>query len=180
MEYPRTTALSRVAILILAANLVACGSVEWALVNYKVRHDFPDVRRTNPKQVADALHDPKGPNPVLLDVRTKAEYQVSHIHGARRVEPGSDASAIDLPHDTPIVTYCSVGYRSGAFAKKLNEAGYKNVQNMGGSIFEWANDGYPIEQDGHPVKKVHPYNARWGKLLKQSLRADVPPAGKGI
>ncbi|MDQ6911526.1 MAG: rhodanese-like domain-containing protein [Verrucomicrobiota bacterium] len=118
--------------------------------------------------------------PVLLDVRTKAEFAVSHIRGARQVEPGSNANAIGLPRDQPIVTYCSVGYRSGAFAKKLQDAGYKNVENMSGSIFEWANEGRPIERDGKRVEKVHPYNAKWGKLLKQSLRADVPPVGGGI
>ncbi len=156
------------------------GAVEWMLVNWKVRHDFPQVPRTTPEEVAQWLQNPKRPPPVLLDVRTKAEFEVSHLHGARRVEPGSDARAIDLPTDQAIVTYCSVGYRSGQFAQKLHEAGYKNVQNMSGSIFEWANDGYPIERDGESVDKVHPYNERWGKLLKPKLRADVAPAGKGM
>ncbi|MDQ6623358.1 MAG: rhodanese-like domain-containing protein [Verrucomicrobiota bacterium] len=149
-------------------------------MNYKVRHDFPNVRRVSPDEVAQWLTNPKRQAPVLLDVRTKAEFDVSHIHGARRVEPASNANAIDLPRDQPIVTYCSVGYRSGAFAKKLQDAGYKNVQNMSGSIFAWANEGHPIERDGKRVEKVHPYNAKWGKLLKPSLRAQVPPAGPGI
>ncbi len=101
-----------------------------------MRHDFPSVPRINPKQLAGWLNDLKRAQPVLIDVRTRPEYEVSHIHGARRIEPDSQEDVIQLPRDTPIVTYCSVGYRSGAFAKKLQDAGYKNVLNMSGSIFE--------------------------------------------
>ncbi len=179
MKFSSKPVLARVAIGILAVNLAACGNIEWALLNYKVRHDFPSVRRVSPDEVAAWLKNPQREQPVLLDVRTKPEFDVSHIEGARRVEPGANANSIDLPRDRPIVTYCSVGYRSGAFAKKLQDAGYKNVQNMSGSIFEWANEGHPIERDGKRVEKVHPYNAKWGKLLKPALRADVPPAGEG-
>ncbi|MEP6936621.1 MAG: rhodanese-like domain-containing protein [Chthoniobacterales bacterium] len=169
------------ALLVVATAAVAYGyGVEWTLVNWKVRHDFPSVARIDPKQVADWLNDPKRPQPVLLDVRTRPEYEVSHLHGAQQVDPDASAEAIKILRDKPIVTYCSVGYRSGAFAKKLQDAGYKNVQNMSGSIFEWANEGHPVERNGRQVDKVHPYNAKWGKLLKPSLRAQVPAAGAGM
>lgn len=170
------------AILVLTLRMMTppakAQGLGWSLVNWKVRHDFPNVRRITPAEMAAWLRDPKRPQPVLLDVRTKAEYDVSHIRGARRVEPGSDASALKLARDRPIITYCSVGYRSGAFAKKLQDAGYNNVQNMSGSIFQWANEGRPLVQDGRRTQKVHPYNGLWGKLLQPSLRAEVPDAGK--
>ncbi len=168
------------ALVVTTAAVGYSQGIEWALVNWKVRREFPSVPRIDPKQVADWLNDSKRPQPVLLDVRTRSEYEVSHIHGAQRVDPDASAGAISIPRDKPIVTYCSVGYRSGAFAKKLQDAGYKNVQNMSGSIFEWANEGHPIERNGQRADKVHPYNAKWGKLLKPVLRADVPPAGPGI
>ena len=163
----------------LATSAVAyCQGFKWTLVNWKVRHDFPTVQRISPKEVAAWLQDSKREQPVLLDVRTKPEFEVSHIHGAQRVEPGSEAGALKLARGKPIVTYCSVGYRSGAFAKTLQEAGYQNVRNMSGSIFQWANEGRPVERNGRRVKKVHPYNALWGKLLKAPLRAGVSATGK--
>ena len=162
------------ALVVTTAAVGYSQGIEWALVNWKVRRDFPSVPRIDPKQVADWLNDSKRPQPVLLDVRTRPEYEVSHIHGARHIEPGSDAATVTAPKDTPIVTYCSVGYRSAALAKRLQEAGFTHVENMTGSIFDWANKGYPIEQNGHSAKKVHPFNARWGKLLNKELRADVP------
>lgn len=167
-------------VLVATATLVAGQGVGWTLVNWKVRTDFPGVRRINPKQLAEWLDDKYRTQPVLLDVRTKTEFEVSHIRGAQRIEPDSAADAINLPRDKPIVTYCSVGYRSGGFAKKLRDAGYKNVQNMSGSIFEWANEGHPVERDGNRVDKVHPYNGTWGKLLKPELRANVPAVGSGM
>jgi rhodanese-related sulfurtransferase len=171
------------AVLVLAVATATIGSGQglgWTLVNWKVRHDFPDIRRIDPEQVANWLSDKNRAQPVLLDVRTKAEYDVSHIRGARRVEPNSSADVVNLSKDQPIVTYCSVGYRSGAFAKKLQDAGYKNVQNMAGSIFQWANEGRPVERDGHRIDKVHPYNRTWGKLLKPELHADIPANGPGM
>lgn len=153
------------------ANAYSQG-LKWAIVNFKVRHDFPTVRRITSKQLAQWLNDPHRVPPLLLDVRTKSEYDVSHIHDAQRVEPGSGAAAIAIPREKPIVTYCSVGYRSAAFARQLQDAGFKDVQNLTGSIFDWANKGYPIEQQGQLVRKVHPYNDRWGSLLKKELRAN--------
>ena len=178
--HKRLIAAAVAAAALATATLASSQGVGWGLVNWKVRHDFPDVRRIEPKQLADWLNDRARPQPVLLDVRTKAEYEISHIHGAERVEPGSDADAIRLSRTTPIVTYCSVGYRSGAFAKKLQDAGYKNVQNLSGSIFAWANGGYPVERNGRRVTEVHPYNKVWGKLLNERLRAQVRPAGEGM
>ena len=166
-----------VVLVLVVPAFVFAQSLRWTLVNWKVRHDFPTVQRISPKEVAEWLQDSKREQPVLLDVRTKAEFEVSHIHGAQRVEPGSEAGALKLARGKPIVTYCSVGYRSGAFAKTLQEAGYQNVRNMSGSIFQWANEGRPLEHDGRPVEKVHPYNSVWGRLLNAPRHAAVPAAG---
>ncbi len=178
----RSILLYSLGVMIFAATAASAYSqgLKWALVNFKVRHDFPTVRRIDSEHLSQWLNDPHRVQPLLLDVRTKAEYDVSHLHGAQRVEPGSSATSITASRDQPIVAYCSVGYRSAAFAKALQDAGFKNVQNLTGSIFDWANKGYPIEQHGHSVKKVHPYNERWGSLLKQELRASVPAVGSGI
>ena len=54
----------------------------------------------------------KQPPAVLLDTRAPREYAVSHLRGARWVgyEEFSLARVQDLPKNTPIVVYCSVGY----------------------------------------------------------------------
>ena len=169
-----TWTLAGVAVVLCLAS---CQGVGWSLMNRKVRSDFPTVRRTGTGELAGRLNDPRRPRPVLLDVRTQAEYDVSHLPGARRVEPGSDPAQLSLPKDQPVVTYCSVGYRSAAFARRMQETGFERVENLEGSIFQWANEGRPLEQkEGQPARQVHPYNATWGLLLDKPLRADVPPA----
>ena len=105
----------------------------------------------------------------------KAEFEVSHLPGAQRVDP--DAKAADvlpvLEKNRAIVTYCSVGYRSSAMADRLHKAGVTPVFNLEGSIFQWANEGRPLEANGKPASKVHPYNATFGKMLDEQRRAEV-------
>lgn len=168
--------ISILALALLLASAVQGQAIGWALVNAKIRSEFPDVRRITTADLAAWLADARRPAPLLLDVRTRAEYEVSHLAGARHVPPGAEASAIREGKDRLIVTYCSVGYRSGAFAQKLREAGFTNVVNLEGSIFRWANEGRPVFRGSREVREVHPYNRTWGLLLKKERRADVPPA----
>ena len=107
---------------------------------------------------------------VLLDIRTSSEFDVSHLAGARRMDPDADdLDAIDLPRDTPIIVYCSVGYRSAAVARRLGAAGFENVHNLEGGIFQWANEGRAIYRGPELATKVHPYNDTWGRLLDPHL-----------
>lgn len=75
-------------LVIAQAAVAAAQGIEWKLVNWNVRHDFPSVPRIDPKQLVNWLNDSKREQPLLLDVRTKAEFEVSHIHGAKRVGAG--------------------------------------------------------------------------------------------
>ena len=176
MIFSRCFPLLGLALFVLLA--VSCHAIGWSIVDWKIAHDFPQVKRITPAELAAWLQDAKRPPPVLLDVRTASEYEVSHLQKAQRVQPGSPASAVQIPKDQPIVTYCSVGYRSGAFAQTLEGAGYTHVMNLEGSIFKWANEGRPVYRDGKPVEKVHPYNEMWGRLLEKTRRASVPPNPK--
>lgn len=106
---------------------------------------------------------------VLLDAREKEEYEVSHIPGAWFLgyKKFSPEQMKDIAKDTFIVLYCSVGYRSEKIGEKLQKMGYTNVHNLYGSIFEWANQDYPLEdKDGNPTKKVHTYNRTWSKWVE--------------
>lgn len=107
---------------------------------------------------------------LLVDTRKKKEYQVSHIPGA--IFGGySDfdiARLGNIPKDKAIVVYCSIGYRSEKIGEKLQKAGFSNVSNLYGSIFEWANQGNPLEdQAGNPTKKIHTYNKKWSRWLEE-------------
>lgn len=166
--------------MLLAAVFVASSGYGfgWSLVNTKIRHDFPKVKRITTAELAEWLADKSRVPPLLLDVRTQAEYEVSHLKNSTNISPDAPASAVDQPKDRPIVTYCSVGYRSAALAQRLNAAGFSEVENLEGSIFAWANEGRPLFRDGLKVEKVHPYNRIWGLLLKKKYRAEVSSVGQ--
>ena len=112
-------------------------------------------------------------HPLILDVRAKEEYEVSHLKDA--VLASSEKEAIEalegVPPDRPVVLYCSVGYRSSEMAAFVQKRGFDKVFNLEGSIFAWANEGKPVYRGGERVQVVHPYDRVWGKLLKKVLRS---------
>ncbi|NNE55032.1 MAG: rhodanese-like domain-containing protein [Flavobacteriales bacterium] len=110
---------------------------------------------------------------VFLDSRSKEEFDVSHIEGALHV--GYDnfelTSVEGLDKKREVVVYCSVGYRSEKITEKLHEAGFKNVHNLYGGIFEWKNQGNEVmTPEGKPTEDVHAYNRLWGIWLKKGNR----------
>lgn len=102
---------------------------------------------------------------VLLDAREKREFEVSHLKDARWIgyDTFSFSNLKDIPKDAPIVVYCSIGVRSEKIGEKLQKAGYKNVKNLYGSIFEWVNQGNTVyDMSGKPTTKIHAYDRTWG------------------
>jgi rhodanese-related sulfurtransferase len=84
-----------------------------------------------------------------------------------------EEAAPGIAKETPIVTYCAVGYRSAALATKLREAGFTSVRNLEGSIFQWANEHRPLVRDNKAVTIVHPYSSFWGRFLTDDVRAPL-------
>lgn len=127
-----------------------------------VRLEFPTVRHVSTQEVEANLE-----RILLLDARSRREFDVSHLPGARWLDPDSPAplQVADVPTDTPLIVYCSVGYRSSKTAASLAAAGWTNVSNLDGGIFQWSNEGRMLEPAG--TTAVHPYNSYWGKMLNQ-------------
>lgn len=148
---------------------------DWEKTKKWVRSEFPDVAQVSVEDLRLRL-DAGRKSPIVLDVRTAEEYEVSHLPGALRVDPEGDLPGfvLTLDRETPVVAYCSVGYRSSRLVERLKQEGFQDAKNLEGSIFEWANKGYPLERDGAPVQEVHPYDAEWGRLLEPSLHAYRP------
>lgn len=104
----------------------------------------------------------------LLDTRDREEYEVSHIPGAVFVGPDFDLKNVEgLDREKPVVVYCSVGYRSEKYGEKLLKAGFAEVSNLYGGIFEWLNAGNNVAVGNEVLenKLIHTYNASWGKFV---------------
>lgn len=116
---------------------------------------------------------------LLLDTRESEEYQISHLEDAIWI--GHDqfdiaAFTTQFPDKkAPLIVYCSIGVRSENIGEKLQEAGYENVQNLYGGIFEWKNKGYPVvDPRKKKTEKVHAYSKYWGRLLTNAEKVYTP------
>jgi rhodanese-related sulfurtransferase len=144
----------------------------WGLLNRWIRWRFPDVAMISCEELA-ALLAGVGPAPVLIDARGAEEFAVSHLAGARRLSTVGAIAAGGLEPGRSIVIYCSVGYRSALLVRLLRQAGVRDVRNLEGSLFHWANLGLPLECAGPTQRQVHPFHPCWGLLLEPPN----PPVG---
>ena len=108
---------------------------------------------------------------VIVDSRELEEYQVSHLEDAIYV--GYDDFNIsrleDISREKLVVVYCSLGIRSEDISAELQKAGFKNVRNLFGGIFEWKNKDFPVVDTlGKRTQKVHAFSENWGKWLRNA------------
>jgi rhodanese-related sulfurtransferase len=112
---------------------------------------------------------------ILLDAREFKEFNVSHLKNAIHVgydDFNLDKTTAQLAKKTlQIVVYCSVGVRSEDIAEKLENAGFNNVYNLYGGIFEWKNNGLPVyNAKNEETDRVHAYSKKWGKWLLKGTK----------
>ena len=112
---------------------------------------------------------------VYLDARELPEYEVSHIKDAIFVGYNEfnlkETTRALVDKSTPIIVYCSLGVRSEDIGEKLKEAGYTEVFNLYGGIFEWKNAGLEIVNSRQEITdKVHAFDKHWGKWLKEGIK----------
>jgi rhodanese-related sulfurtransferase len=166
-----------VPILIGAAVVLIAGrGVAFEAIRRLTAHKFPDVQWIDRADLARWREDPGRTQPMIIDARTRVEYQVSHLRDAINIDPARPSlrPLKTVAKNDPIVVYGSVGYRSARLAHWLGAQGYTNVRNLAGSIFQWANEERPVFRDNRPTAEVHPYDRRWGLLLDSRYRAKVP------
>lgn len=178
----KTSALTESAVFLLLGTgivFLTGRSLALRIIKRLITRKFPTVEWITTKEFARWLEDPVKRQPILLDARSEAEYAVSHLKHSQRINPNQpDLAAFTGSKDTPIVVYCSVGYRSARIAEQLEQAGFSRVYNLKGSIFQWANEGRPVCKGDCPTMLVHPYDALWGRLLRPEYRAQVAQVGE--
>ena len=153
----------------MSSRLLAASEepISWADVFARIERDWPEVPQMSTKELAQRMADDGDSRPLLIDVRTRREYEVSHLPGAVWAETSrqiEDVLGRRSKHQA-IVLYCSVGMRSSNAAARLIRSGRTDVFNLQGSIFQWANEDRPILRDGKEVDVVHRYDEPWGVLL---------------
>ena len=132
------------------------------LLKKLLKHNVPEVSVDSLNNLQDDV--------LLLDAREIDEYNVSHLKNANWVgyKTFNIGSLQFTNKNQPIVVYCSVGYRSEKIAEKLINAGFTDVRNLYGGIFEWKSRKHDVYNTNGVTNDVHPFNATWGMWLKNA------------
>jgi hypothetical protein len=59
-----------------------------------------------------------------------------------------------------VVTYCTIGGRSGKLAKQLHDGGWK-VFNLKGSLLGWTHSGGALACDEGPTRRIHVFRSKF-------------------
>lgn len=164
----RHLALIAAGVLVMAATAFWLWLPVYGLNTAKrfLRWRFNDIPQVTTSELGEQLKSTNAP--ILLDIRARDEFEMSHIPNARHLSPEATDAQVrahlaTIPTSRPIVVYCSVGYRSCTMARRLKKLGRKNVSNLEGSIFAWATESRTLESS----QTVHPYNWFGNRMLPE-------------
>lgn len=83
--------------------------------------------------------------PLILDVRSQAEYEAGHVPGAVLIPHDQLASRLsELDRERWVLVYCKSGRRAGIAEEVLVKDGF-DVRQMEGSWNRWSAEGRPVE-----------------------------------
>jgi rhodanese-related sulfurtransferase len=120
----------------------------------KYRQSFAEVPDKSFKSI-EALKNDKW---IFIDVREDKERAVSVIKGA--INKDTYLNNKTKYHDHKIIVYCTIGYRSGLYARELLKE-RKNIYNLRGGILAWINGGGLLYINSKETKQVHVYGPKW-------------------
>ncbi len=119
------------------------------------KQHFPEVPEVVPEEL-QALRD--NGRVLLVDVRRPDEQAVSMLPGAVTKKEFEQRS--EEFEGVTVVTYCTLGHRSGLYAKRLQAKGWR-VHNLKGSILAWTHAGGELVDAEGPTQRVHVCGPSW-------------------
>lgn len=122
----------------------------------KYQRKFPEVRSISPQELREMQQGNR--EMVIVDVRQSEEQEVSMIPGA--ITTGEFEARAGELEGKLVVTYCTVGYRSGLYAQQLQRQGWE-VANLAGSLLAWTHAGQQLIDADGPTRRVHVYGKDW-------------------
>jgi len=130
------------------------------------------------------------PRLLIVDIRSSAEYAVSHIPGALSVDIARPVEAVlaelaPLARDKTVVIACALGVRSAIAAEllklRLEDLGALDVMSLQGGVIGWANDGRWLRDTNnrltssiHPGQESLALTVRRASLLRMTPQKSEP------
>lgn len=98
-----------------------------------------NIKNITAEEVNKLLKENK--NVVVLDVRTRSEYEAGHIPGAKHMPSGeinSRINELEKYKGKPIVVYCASGGRSPIAVRALSKHKFPDIYHMHKGLKTWA------------------------------------------
>ncbi len=154
---------------IFILSFCVCGAQQ-TLSELLKKHNSGEIPYYSVKELAMPKTDA-----VILDARELKEFNTSHIKNAIHV--GFNDFDLNIINKTlkdknqTIVVYCSLGIRSETIALQIKKAGYNNVYNLYGGIFEWKNKGFKVyNNEDKDTENVHVFSEEWSVWLTKGIK----------
>lgn len=88
-----------------------------------------------------------GKRPVIIDIRTLAEFEDGHLEGARQIDflrDDFEEKIAKLDRATPYLIHCRSGGRSGRSLATWKKLGFKRIYHLDGGMNAWRKAGLPV------------------------------------
>jgi len=134
--------------VLLAAVLVAaaCGFLLRPSI-LRAQGTGGGYRDLSPSEARELIGKRSGdPGFVLLDVRTRKEFEDERIEGAVLVDflsPTFRDEIAKLDRGKTYIVYCRTGSRTKGALKAMLELGFKDLFHLDGGITKWKEAGFP-------------------------------------
>lgn len=108
------------------------------------RNSLGGFKKVSPSEVPLLQRDPT----LIIDVSKSAEFKAGHINDSINI-PSTEFTAehgqiSTVDKSTNVIIVDQTGMSSGAFAKKLKDAGFLNTFVLDGGILNWRKENFPI------------------------------------
>jgi rhodanese-related sulfurtransferase len=103
------------------------------------------VKKISAKSLIEQINSNSAP--LILDVRSKREFDLGHVPGARHVpfwQMSAKAETLFEFRERPIVVYCGHGPRAYIAGAALRRQGFKQVAHLAGHMKKWKSMRLPL------------------------------------
>ena len=147
---------NKIILSIIVASLIVSGALflvnsnstltNEQVKNEKIAGEYKTISAQEFKKVLEK--NKNNSNFVLIDVRTKQEYEAGHIDGAKNLDFYKGAEFVQalskLDKNKTYAIYCRSGHRSGQTLDIMKNMGFKKVYNLDGGINAWKLLNYKV------------------------------------
>ena len=127
--------------------------IEKLYMSYK--KEFPEVQDVDPQEAMQLSNTEKV---VFIDVRKPDEQSVSHLPGA--ITADFFLENPEKYNDYIKIGYCTISYRSGILAQKINQKGIP-MYNLRGGLLAWVHDGGKVYNGVDETHRIHVFSREW-------------------